>query len=303
MRCVSPSDPQTEDQTCLSGRVFQVLFFLSFLVLFQLHSLAPAVAAPTEIILDNAALGVNDAAGGRAFTGTWCLSEAANKYGGDSLYSCGSGAESYRWTPNITDAQAYDVYVWWSTHPNRSTSAPISVTHSAGTATKNFNQQTGGGQWVLHGRYSFAVGKTGYVEVKDTNGQAAADAVRIVPVTTTGGGTGIIVDNAALGVTDSAGGRTFTGTWCLSEAATKYGADSLYSCGSGRETYRWTPSIPTTQAYDVYVWWSTHPNRSTTVPISVVHSAGTATKNFNQQAPGGQWVLHGQYTFNAGQAG
>jgi Cellulase (glycosyl hydrolase family 5) len=133
------------------------------------------------IILDNAGLGVQDVAGGRSFVGTWCKSEATNKYGTDSLYSCGAATESYRWTPNITKAGNYQVYVWWSTHPNRSTSVPINVVSSSGTASKVFNQKAGGGSWVLHGTYNFAVGKTGYVEVTDANGQAAADSVRLVP--------------------------------------------------------------------------------------------------------------------------
>jgi hypothetical protein len=33
----------------------------------------------------------------------------------------------------------------------------------------------------LMGRYDFAAGKAGFVEVKATNGQACADAVRFVP--------------------------------------------------------------------------------------------------------------------------
>ncbi len=300
MRCESFPDPHSEDTARLSRQAFRVIFCL-FIIL-HLWISGSAMAAPTEIVLDNAALGVNDSAGGRTFTGTWCTSTAANKYGADSLYSCGTTADTYRWTPNIAEAATFDVYVWWSTHPNRATSVPISVTHSTGTATKNFNQQTGGGQWVLHGRYAFTAGKTGFVQVSNASGQAAADAVRFLPVTDPGA-TGTVLDNAALGVNDTAGGRTFTGTWCLSTATNKYGADSLYSCGAGADAYRWTPNITTAQNYDVYVWWTTHPNRSTTVPISVGYNGGTATKNFNQQTGGGQWVLHGRYAFAAGKTG
>lgn len=146
------------------------------------NAVAPPVVVATEIILDNAALGVQDGAGGRTFVGTWCLSEAINSYVGTSLYSCGGVTDSYRWTPQIKVTGGYDVYVWWSTHVNRSTNVPLSVTSSSGTITKNFNYQTGGGQWVLLGRYNFVAGSSGFVEVKATNGQACADAVRFVPV-------------------------------------------------------------------------------------------------------------------------
>ena len=58
---------------------------------------------------------------------------------------------------------------------------PIDVTHAGGTTQRNYNQQTGGGQWVLQGTYSFSAGTGGYVEVDDSFGQACADAVRFVP--------------------------------------------------------------------------------------------------------------------------
>ena len=257
----------------------------------------PAGAPPTEIILDNAAAG--QSGGGRSFTGTWCASAATGYYGVDSLYSCGSGTDTYRWTPSIPAAGTYDVYVRWTAYSTRSTTVPIAVTYTGGTAKKTCNQQTGGGTWVLHGTYSFNAGTGGYVEVSDINGQACADAVRFVPAGAPP--TEIILDNAAAG--QSGGGRSFTGTWCASAATGYYGVDSLYSCGSGTDTYRWTPTIPAAGTYDVYVRWTAYSTRSTTVPIAVTYTGGTATKTYNQQTGGGTWVLHGTYSFNAGTGG
>jgi hypothetical protein len=260
---------------------------------------------PQEIIVDNAAVGIQDAAGGRTFTGTWCASTGAAPYGSNSLYSCGS-VDSYRWTPQVAAAGAYDVYVRWTTHPNRSTAVPITVLSADGAITKTFNEQTGGGVWVLHGRYNFGAGSAGYIEVKNTNGQANADAVRLVPATSPPPPPPpppipeIVLDNAAAGVQDAAGGRTFTGTWCASSGTSPFGGNSIYSCGTAIDTYRWAPTIPTARNYDVYVWWTTHPNRSTNVPISVSHAGGTTVKNYNQQLTGGQWILHGRYNLPAG---
>ena len=252
--------------------------------------------APTAIIIDNAGVGVTDAT--RSFTSTWCVSTATNSYGGNSLYSCGTPSATYRWTPTIPATGSYDVYVWWSSHANRSTSVPLSVVHTGGTTTKTFNQQVNGGKWMLHGRYTLAEGTAGYVQVSAANGQAAADAVQFVPVTTPPAGSAeITIDNAGVGVTDAA--HSFTGTWCVSTATNSFGSNSLYSC-SASATYRWTPAIAEDATYDVYVWWSSHANRSTSVPLSVVHGAGTTTKTFNQQVNGGQWVLHGRYAFAAG---
>jgi hypothetical protein len=99
--------------------------------------------------------------------------------------SCGTGADTYRWTPNIPAAGAYDVYVWYTASTARSANVPYTVVHANGSTTRTFNQQTGGGAWVLHGRYTFTAGTAGSVRVSDTNGLAGADAARFVPVTST----------------------------------------------------------------------------------------------------------------------
>ena len=142
---------------------------------------AAPTQAVTEAILDNAALGVQAAAAGTTFVGTWCKSTSIGAYGSLSLYSCGATSAAYRWTPQLAAAGSYDVYVWYTSHVNRSSTVPISVTHQGGTTTKTIDQKSGGGKWVLLGRHDFSAGKTGYVEVKASNGQACADAVRFVP--------------------------------------------------------------------------------------------------------------------------
>jgi hypothetical protein len=146
-----------------------------------------AISAPPpasgEIIIDNANAGVQDSAGGRTFTGRWCQSTATGQFGPSSLVSCGNRRDTYRWTPRIQVAGDYDVYVWWAVSTNRSTSVPITVVYAGGTNTRMFNERSGGGQWVLHGRYTFNAGTTGYVETSDATGSAGADAVRLVPAT------------------------------------------------------------------------------------------------------------------------
>jgi hypothetical protein len=136
----------------------------------------------SEIILDNAKVGTQNPAGGRTFTGVWCAAGATTRYGGGSLYSCGPQTHQYWWTPRIPSTQTYDVYVWWSSCPTRSSNVPITVSHGGGMTTRTFDERTGGGQWHWHGRYTFTAGTAGYVEVSDLNGQAAANAVRFVPV-------------------------------------------------------------------------------------------------------------------------
>ena len=166
------------------GCAFNVrVVFLAFAVVFAVFAVAPLASAGSEIMVDNAPAGVQDVAGGRTYTGRWCVSQTANFYGSNSLYSCGTRRNTtYRWTPNIATAGAYDVYVWWSAALNRSSRVPIRIVHAAGSATKNFNERSGGGTWVLHGRYNMNAGKAGYVEVSAANGPASADAIRLVAV-------------------------------------------------------------------------------------------------------------------------
>ncbi len=134
-------------------------------------------AAAAEIIIDNGQAGTSS-------TGTWCVSGATGFYGTNSLYSCGSGADTYRWTPTIPATGQYKVYVWWTSHPNRSTSVPYTLVHAGGTFNTTKNQQTGGGQWQLLGTFTFNAGTAGYLQVSDANGQAAADATRWVSTAT-----------------------------------------------------------------------------------------------------------------------
>ncbi len=252
----------------------------------------------SEIIIDNAAAAVQDTAGGRTFTGTWAVSSAANPFGATSLKSIGTGLDTYRWTPNIPTTRWYQVYVRWTQHAARSASVPYSVVHAGGSSQFTRDQKTGGSQWQLLGTFTFTAGSSGYVQVSDANGEASADAARWVPAAPE-----IVLDNAAAGVQDAAGGRTFTGTWAVSSAANPFGAASLKSVGTGLDTYRWTPSIPATGVYQVHVRWTQHVARSASVPYTVVHAGGSSQFTRDQKTGGSQWQLLDSFTFTAGTSG
>ena len=111
----------------------------------------------------------------------------------------------------------------------------------------------------------------------------------------------IVLDNAAPGVQE--GGRTFSGNWCLAKSTSPYGGSSLVSCGAGGDAYRWTPTIPTTGTYDVYISIPKRNGPMSEVPIQVTHASGSTTRSFNERKAAGTWVLHGRYTFSAGTAG
>ena len=143
--------------------------------------------APGWITVDNAGPGVQDSVGGRTFTGSWCSARAAHRFGSASLYACGRGVDTYRWTPSVPTTGVYDVYVWVTASAYLSSSVPFAIVHGEGTTKRTVDQRTGTGRWVRLGRYSFDAGTTGYVEASfdhttGATGTAAADAIRLVPV-------------------------------------------------------------------------------------------------------------------------
>ena len=165
---------------------------------------ASPVLLTQGFILDNLAPGTSGL--GISYSGLWCVSGGTGSYGADSLFSanpavttnnCGTKTmpATYRWTAPIATAGMYEIYVRWSSASVRSTNVPFSVTYAGATATAplittnpapKFNQQVGGGKWVLLGTYKFNVSTTpsnsGYVETSDVNGLAVADAVLFLPV-------------------------------------------------------------------------------------------------------------------------
>jgi hypothetical protein len=175
-----PSNWAVSRQRTLSGVVTDIAGATTVAVGESPVLLEPTSVTAQEVVVDNA--GAGRASGNISFTGRWCRSRATGPYGASSLYSCGTGPDTYRWTPTVAAAGEYEVYVWWPRSNTRSTRVPITVVASGATVTKEFDQRTTGGDWVLHGTYSFDAGTTGYVEVSDTNGRAGADAVRLVPV-------------------------------------------------------------------------------------------------------------------------
>jgi hypothetical protein len=107
-----------------------------------------------EVAWYNSPRGCGD--GGHAF---WTLSTP----------DAGQSENTARWQPNLAAEKLYDVYVHVPICPNRyaaTTSAYYSVHHRDGLQEVLVNQATQTG-WVLLGRFPFAAGQGGYVELDD----------------------------------------------------------------------------------------------------------------------------------------
>jgi hypothetical protein len=135
----------------------------------------------TGVILDNADAGVT-------FTGTWSNSTASAGYWGTNYVHDGNtakGAKRARFTPNLPQAGLYQVYLRWTTNPNRATNAPVDIVHSAGTNTFLVDQTLNNGTWVLLLMTNFNAGTNGSLLLRNANtsGFVIADAARWLSAT------------------------------------------------------------------------------------------------------------------------
>ncbi len=103
----------------------------------------------------------------------------------------------------------------------------------------------------------------------------------------------IIIDNL-----DS--GFSTQGTWPISNGASQYGSDSVYSRTPG-ESAAWTTSL-TPGLYEVYAWWTSWPSRSQNTPYKIYNGnalLNTVRVNQNDSNLAGKWNLLGEYNFDA----
>jgi hypothetical protein len=128
--------------------------------------------------------------------------------------------------------------------------------------------------------------------------QLLADKQRLTWSTDLSGG--VIVDNS------DATGVTITGAWTTSTSKPGYWGGNYITDNNelkGSKSVRFTPNLPAAGDYDVYLRWTTDPNRPTNVPVDVITSTGTQTFTINQQQNNGIWFLLGRMPFDAGTNG
>ena len=234
----------------------------------------------------------------------WALSGLVGHDGSTTRYSSTVGKTATWTTPNLPLGGQYDVEVWYPNHSNATTQADYTISHAGGQAVVSLNQKSTGGSWIALGTWTFNAGASATVEleVATTNGGATrADAVRfryaggIAPVE-------IVMDNG-----DSSG-VTIAGNWTNSTwDSGYYGSNYMHdqNSGKGSKSVTFTPTIPKTAIYTVYVRWvgSGSNNRATNTPIDINHAGGTNTSNVNQNQNSGTWVSFGDFQFNAGTSG
>lgn len=264
-------------------RLYCLLFIVNLL-----FALTAGNFAVADVIIDNGDPGTSS-------TGAWAVSGGSNPYdyindpAANSLWS--RDGDTYTWQFDSQPAGLYEVYMWWSGYTSRASSVNVDILHGGGTNTVNINQKLNAGKWNSLGQYYF--NGNGSVKIIAANGSTVstcADAVWFryvsseIPSET-------IIDN-------STAGTSSTGTWAASGAGGYYGTNSLWSRDGS--TYTWTFNPLQGGQYDLSMWWTVWPSRSTSIPVDIEYSGGTASVYINQQQNGGQWNPLGTYDFQAG---
>jgi hypothetical protein len=97
-----------------------------------------------------------------------------------------------------------------------------------------------------------------------------------------------------------------TGDWTTSTSvASYYGIDYLHdgnTGGTGGKSVRFSPMLPATASYQIYLNWTTGTTRANNAPVDVNYAGGSTTLSVNQRT-GGAWQLLGTFNFNAGANG
>jgi PKD repeat protein len=135
------------------------------------------VIAPVadEVIIDNGNSGTS-------YTGNWQVSGAEGSWGANSIWS--RDGSTYRWSSNALSPGLYEVFMWWTEYPSRSTSAPVSIQHADGQTQRYVNQRLNGSRWNSLGVFTF--GQSASVTLSAPLAYPTsycADAVRFVRLT------------------------------------------------------------------------------------------------------------------------
>jgi hypothetical protein len=75
--------------------------------------------------------------------------------------------------------------------------------------------------------------------------------------------------------------------------------------GKGEPKATWTPDLPATGRYAVYVWYGADNNndRASNAPFTVRHKGGSETFHMNMKENTGQWNRLGEFEFQKGTSG
>ena len=141
---------------------------------------------------------------------------------------------------------------------------------------------------------------------KSTNGKGFACGYQFDDIEVWDGMPGDEPDSKAIVIDNLDPAYSESGSWVTSNAirSQTYGANYRHNnADSDTDSATFTPNFLSDGEYDVDLWWPAHPNRSTSVKVTVVHADGTSTTYIDQTKDGGKWNNIGSWKFNSGDSG
>jgi hypothetical protein len=163
-----------------------------------------SVAGPTgEVIIDNGDSGTSS-------TGDWQLSGATDPYGADSVWA--RDGATYTWQMSGQPSGTYEVLMYNTQWPSRTTSASVDVVSAQGTQRVFVNQQVSTG-WISIGTFSFS--GSGSVTITASYGSTVstcADAVRFKFISSSTNSVPVaVINNISPSVANAGQAITFAG--------------------------------------------------------------------------------------------
>lgn len=112
-------------------------------------------------------------------------------------------------------------------------------------------------------------------------------------------GNAILLDNPTA---KSTAGDDVGGNWRRSTSVDHYwGSDYQCRYGTSVRSYaRWTPRIPRTGYYEVYLRWTSWWNRASNAKVTINTATGQRVRYVDQRVNGGRWVSLGRHYFEEG---
>jgi hypothetical protein len=222
---------------------------------------------------------------GFATIGSW-LPFTGQGLNNDVQYATGGGGSQIAsWTFAVTPGQ-YQLAITWSPDPNRATDAPYSIVQGPHTlfaedvnqeSTPNDFTDAGVGWRNLGGTLNLAGGTVVVRLTDDANQYVIADGVRLQR----------IGDLPAVQVVDDGDARVdVVGAWALFTDQGLQGDVRAIAAGGGANTVSWTFPVTPGQ-YRVSATWTTHQNRATDAPFTILDGTtvlSTVLKD-QEQAP------------------
>ena len=253
-------------------------------------SICIGTAAAQEIILD-------DVPGAKFSTvGTWTVSASVNSQGGSLRYH--SPGTSGIVTLDNDEPGTQAVGTWQAVTNISGYWGADARLAGAGTGDRTYS-------WTLTSKISQAASYRVYARWTAHANRGSNVAYSIIH----NGGTSAVTVNQQ----QNGGQWNLLGTYTLTSTKAKISVSNNANGNVSADAVQvipvsafndkavWDPQLTgPTRRYDVYAKWTTHANRATNAPYTVVHAGGQATVVANQQQNGNQWNLLGNFVLNSG---